>query len=148
MEGLMARSRHIFIIFILSWVYFSGTAVYSEDQPAAVNSADSEKPEDKFRWDFGIVKAGLLLQHDFILKNESAKELNIREVNTSCGCTVSRVKNKALKPQESTVIEVKFNSKGYTGKVKQFVFLTTDNLDNPVLRYTIEAEVMKQPSKF
>lgn len=139
----MVKARFIFIISVLSLAYFSGTAAYSQELPAAGNSADSEKAEDKFSWDFGIVKQGRIAQHDFIIKNESTRELNIKEVNTSCGCTVSQAKIKTLKPRESTVIEVKFNSKGYAGKVKQFVFVTTDSLDNPVLRYIIEAEIVK-----
>jgi hypothetical protein len=135
----MKKSVYIFLICILSLLNFPGATVYAQDEPAPLVSKDPTG----FSWDFGVVKQGQVLQHDFIIKNESTRELNIKEVNTSCGCTVSKVKDKTLKPQESTVIEVKFNSKGYSGKVKQYVFVRTDSLDNPVLRYIISAEIVK-----
>ncbi|MDD5432270.1 MAG: DUF1573 domain-containing protein [Candidatus Omnitrophica bacterium] len=94
-------------------------------------------------WDFGIVKAGEIAKHSFLIKNETEKILKIREVSTSCGCTVSDVKNKTLKPQETTLLEVAFNSKGYSGDVQQFIYVNTDNLDNPVIRYIIKAKVEK-----
>ncbi len=124
----MAKFSSIFLICVLVLANFSGAAAYAQDE---------------FSWDFGVVKEGQVLQHDFIIKNESTRELNIKDVNTSCGCTVSKVKNKTLKPQESTLVEVKFNSKGYSGKVKQYVYVNTDSLDNPLLRYIITAEVVK-----
>jgi hypothetical protein len=124
----MTRSGYAFLICVLALVNFPGATAYAQDE---------------LSWDFGIVKEGQVLQHDFVIKNESGRELNIKDVNTSCGCTVSKAKNKTLKPQESTVIEVKFNSKGYSGKVKQYVYVNTDSLDNPLLRYIITAEVVK-----
>lgn len=77
----------------------------------------AQQLEDPYTWDFGRVREGEILKHDFVLKNESKDTLNIKDINTSCGCTVSEVKQKVLLPGESTLIEVKFNSKGYSGPV-------------------------------
>jgi hypothetical protein len=49
-----------------------------------------------------------------------------------------------LPPKESTLLEVKFNSKGYSGPTQQYIYVHTDNLDNPVLKFTIKAEVIKK----
>jgi hypothetical protein len=98
---------------------------------------------DPFTFDFGKVKEGEVLKHEFILKNEASKILNIKDVNTSCGCTVSEVEKKSLSAGESTVIKVKFNSRGYSGPTQQYIYIHTDNLDNPVIRYIIKAEVVK-----
>jgi len=92
-------------------------------------------------WDFQEVPQGEIVTHDFILKNESQDTLNIKEVTTSCGCTVSKVKNKTLFPNEETAIEVKFDSKGYWGKVQQFVYVHTDSPGRPIVRYIIKANV-------
>lgn len=100
-------------------------------------------PADPYTWDFGQVKEGQILKHDFTLKNESAKTLKIKDVNTSCGCTASEAKKMILLPQESTTIEVRFDSKGYSGPVKQYVFVHTDDLDNPLIRFIIIAQVVK-----
>ncbi len=103
-----------------------------------------KKAEDPNIWDFGRVKEGELLTHNFKLKNESRETLNIKDVNTSCGCTVSKVKEKVLSPGQSTVIEVRFNSKGYSGHTQQYIYVHTDSLDNSIIRFIIKAEVIKQ----
>lgn len=105
--------------------------------------AVEEKAGDSYAWDFGRVKEGQVLKHNFILKNEFKTALNIKDVNTSCGCMVSKVKKKTLLPGEDTLIEVRFNTKGYSGAVKQYIYVHTDNLDNPVIRYIIKADILK-----
>jgi hypothetical protein len=102
-----------------------------------------EEALDSYAWDFGQVKEGQVLKHVFTFKNESTKTLKIKDINTSCGCTVSQAKKMVLLPQETTTIEVKFDSKGYSGPVKQYVYVHTDDLDNPVIRFIIKAQVVK-----
>jgi len=98
--------------------------------------------DDPYTWDFGQVKEGQVLKHAFTLKNESSKTLKIKDVNSSCGCTVFEAKKMVLAPQESTTIEVKFNSKGYSGMTKQYIYVHTDDLDNPLIRFIIIAQVV------
>ncbi|MCX5709530.1 MAG: DUF1573 domain-containing protein [Candidatus Omnitrophica bacterium] len=94
-------------------------------------------------WDFGKVKEGEVVKHEFVLKNESKDKLNIQGVSTSCGCTASAVKNKSLKAGDSTVIDVSFNSAKYSGAVKQFVYVNTDNVKDPLIIFEIRADVVK-----
>jgi hypothetical protein len=102
------------------------------------------KSVDPFYWDFGEVKEGEVAVHEFTVKNESSKTVDIKGVNTSCGCTVSEVKKKNLSPGESTVIEIRFNSKGYAGLVDQYAYVNTDDPANPVLKLSIRANVIKK----
>lgn len=101
------------------------------------------KAEDANTWNFGQVKKGRVLKHNFVLKNESQTTLTIKDINTSCGCTVSRVKKKIILPQDSALIEVRFNSKDYSGRTQQYIYVHTDSLDNSVVRYIIKADVAK-----
>ncbi|MFH1199018.1 MAG: DUF1573 domain-containing protein [Candidatus Omnitrophota bacterium] len=94
-------------------------------------------------WAFGQIKEGAIFNHTFVFKNDTAKILTIKDVNTSCGCTASQVKNKVLAAGEKTDIDVSFNSKGYSGPVEQFIFVNTDNIDKPVVKYAIKAIVIK-----
>jgi len=103
----------------------------------------AQEQADSFTWDFGKVKQGIVLKHVFTLKNETTKPMQIKEINTSCGCTVSQVGKKSLLPQESTEVEVRFDSKGYSGPVQQYVYVHTDNLDNPIIRFIIKAHLVK-----
>jgi hypothetical protein len=95
-------------------------------------------------WDFGQVKQGAVLKHNFVLKNESDDILTINSVNTSCGCTVSKADKNSLLPQESTAIKVTFNSRGYLGQVRQYVYVNTNSADTPIIKFTIKAQVYKE----
>jgi len=99
--------------------------------------------QDMETWDFGKIKQGKVVKHAFILKNETGKIMNIKDVTTSCGCTASKIKEKTLLPGEATTIDVQFNSEGYSGQVQQYVYVNTDNFDKAILRFSIKAEVVK-----
>lgn len=130
----------IVLLFILGIFFTFSTAGYLRGQ-------DKTPQEDSLKsvpvWDFGKIKQGQVVKHTFIFKNESIQPLNIKEVSTSCGCTVSQIKKRSLRPKEATEIQVQFNSKGYSGPVEQSTFVTTDSLDSPVLRFIIKADVEK-----
>lgn len=100
-----------------------------------------DKP-DLYLKDFGIIRAGEIVKYSFEVKNKSNKTLRIKNVTTSCGCTVSGVRNKIINPGESTFVDVKFNSKGYSGQVEQFVYVSTDGLDDSLIRFIIRAKVI------
>jgi len=134
------------VFYLVLFFLFSGAGCYATPTQE-ISSTEKEVAQDPNTWDFGQVKQGEVLSHDFVLKNETKEVLNIKETNTSCGCTVSGVKNKTLLPDEETAIEVKFNSKGYLGPVKQYIYVQTDNLDNPIIRYIIKADVVKESAR-
>jgi len=127
----------IYILFFLVTGCFAQSALAPKDK----SFVSQGKAVDEYTWDFGDVKKGVILKHDFVFKNDTGKPLNIKDLNTSCGCTVSKVEKKALLDGEFTNIEVKFNSAKYSGAVTQFIYLNTDNLDNPLVKYTIKANV-------
>jgi len=124
----------VFIIFSLT-----GCVVAQQQVSPSVSAVTA----DQHTWDFGKIKAGAVVKHDFILKNETDKALKVKDVTTSCGCTATKIKNKELAPGESTVIEAQFNSKGYSGSVQQYVYVNTDNLDNSIIKFIIKAEIAK-----
>jgi hypothetical protein len=131
------------VLLILA-LLFSFASCYAnnpgKDQGPVVSAA---KMIDPFTLDFGKVKQGEVLKHSFILKNDSKKLLIIKDVNTSCGCTASKAGKKTLAPGESTTIDISFNTKGYSGQVSQFIYVNTDSIDKPVIRFMIKAEVVK-----
>jgi len=122
--------RKVLALFLLG--FFVVQFALAADNTAAVNE-----------WDFGVVKAGTVVKHDFILKNETSGILKITGINTSCGCTASQAEKKSLTPGESTVINVAFDSKGYSGAVKQFVYVNTDNAALSVIQFIVKADVEK-----
>jgi hypothetical protein len=122
--------RKIIKLFILSLFIFQ----FAYAQDVTVNPNE---------WDFGKIKQGQIYKHDFIFKNESNTVLNITSVNTSCGCTASQADKKSLQPGESATINVSFNSRGYSGPVKQSIYVNTDNVELSVVKFAIKCEVIK-----
>jgi len=125
----------------------SSVACFAQEKGAVVSMLTKTDPsvtEGIYIWDIGKIREGDKIRYKFILKNDSDKTINISHVKTSCGCTASEIKDKNLAPQEETVLSVQFNSKGYSGNVQQYVYVHTDNPDNPILRFVVKAEVIKK----
>lgn len=133
------------VLLILLFLSFPLSGCYSQNQKEITSQATEQtKTADPYSWDFGQIKEGEILRHVFVLKNEFEKTLSIKEVNTSCGCTGSKVEKKILLPGESTEIEVQFNTRGYSGLTQQYVYVHTDSLDKPIIKFIIKAEIIKQ----
>ncbi len=126
------------VLFWSLFALFIFTGCTTAQQPK-----DTGEAFDPYTWDFGQVKEGQIVKHVFTLKNESRKPVRILDINSSCGCTVSEAEKTLLGPGESTAIEVKFDSRGYSGPVKQYVYVHTDNIDNQLVRFIIIAQVYK-----
>ena len=62
-------------------------------------------------YDFGKVKQGELVTHSFTFKNTGSKPLVVQEAHASCGCTVPEKPEQPIKPGETGIIKVVFNTK-------------------------------------
>jgi hypothetical protein len=133
----MLQIHSSFGLFILA-IFLSLTAGYAE------STANTQKCQeaDGFIWDFGKVKEGKVLKHKFALKNKTKKILNIKDIFTSCGCTISKVRHKKIPPAKSTFVEIEVNTKGYSGAIEQYAYVRTDSSDNQILQFTIKATVL------
>jgi hypothetical protein len=109
-----------------------------ERQPQPRPASQSSDPAV---WDFGKIAHDTVVKHEFTVTNASKRTLAIKGVATSCGCTASEAAKKELAPGESTPLTVSFNSKGYSNEVSQFVYVNTDDPENPVIKFTIKAFV-------
>jgi hypothetical protein len=118
-----------------------------ELQRARSDEASFEPVEDMDRfqdtWDYGGVVEGKVIEHQFEFVNESEAILTIRQVDTSCSCTTASVPEKVLAPGASTTVNVRVDTKGEAGPLKQYVYVNTDNPAEPVHVFTIKANVNK-----
>ncbi|MBU1905802.1 MAG: DUF1573 domain-containing protein [Candidatus Omnitrophica bacterium] len=118
--------------------------IVKEQGDPVVEIAEEEDADGPYFWDFGEIKKGEIVEHNFVIKNDTEETLKITKVHTSCGCTASEVEKDTLLPQESTQIKVKFDSKGYMGEIKQYTYVHTDGPEEPVIKLTIKAKVVKE----
>lgn len=94
--------------------------------------------------DFGSVTEGDVVTHIFVIKNTGKTPLEIKDIRTSCGCTVAQIGKKTINPTESTELSINFDSKNTQGRLSRTITLVTND---PVAQYkvlTIFAEVQKR----
>jgi hypothetical protein len=85
---------------------------------------------EKNSYDFGEIKEGEKVTHEFKFTNNGTIPLIISNATASCGCTVPEYPKEPIAPGESGVIKVIFNSAGKSGMQHKVVTLTTNA--NPV----------------
>lgn len=91
------------------------------------SSANAPKFEfDETIYDFGVIKQGESVKYDFKFKNVGRSPLIISDATATCGCTVPEYPTTPIKPGESGVIKVVFNSTGKEGMQDKVVTITSN----------------------
>jgi len=93
-------------------------------------------------FDFGKVLAQKTLHKDFVIRNFGTEDLEIERVSTTCGCTVVEEPPKLVKPGQSAVLKIKFETRTYAGRVERKILIqSNDPVKNP-LALKIQATVV------
>ena len=93
--------------------------------------------------DFGEIIQGESVSFAFKFKNTGKGDLVIRSANGSCGCTVPEFPKDPVKPGESGIINVTFNSEGREGLQTKTVTLIANTIPNTHV-LAIKGNVVKQ----
>jgi len=107
------------------------------------------QPKLKFNetaWDFGKVKQGEVLSHEFVFTNEGDATLVIQKVSTSCGCTAALVSADKIQPGKEGRIGIKFDTRGYGGQVKKLVYVDSNDPGEPHRMLEVAADIEIPPS--
>jgi hypothetical protein len=76
--------------------------------------------------DFGTIKHGEKVSHNFKITNTGSNPLTITNAKGSCGCTVPEYPTDPIAPGETRDIKVTFNSEGKHGEQTKNVTLTAN----------------------
>lgn len=86
----------------------------------------------------------------FRYENKGTKPVTIKNVKTSCGCTVASLKKNDVAPGEKGEITATFNIGGRTGLQHKAVMVETDDTEQPQLNLQLNVyipeEVSMQPA--
>lgn len=93
-------------------------------------------------YEFGVVKEGQVVQHDFTFTNEGSEPVILAAVNASCGCTTPDYTKEPILPGKAGVIKVSFNSHGQVGTQEKIVTISS-NAENHVTTVRIKGVVEK-----
>ena len=93
-------------------------------------------------YDFGDIKEGEIVAHNFVIFNKGTNTLKIEKVKASCGCTAANPTKTELEPEDSTSVKVEFNSKNRRGAQRKFVYIFSNDPDTPQLRLVFKANIV------
>lgn len=136
-EAVMSRK----FIRITVWAVFAAVLIASF-------AAAAKGPKIVFKtdkWDFGKIKQGKEASYEFVFKNEGDEVLQIGNVESSCGCTAVLVSNKKVRPGESGIIKVTFNSSGYAGEIVKYIYVESNDPNAGRSQLKIEAAIDVPP---
>ncbi len=79
-------------------------------------------------YDFGKVKEGESVKHDYIFTNSGKRKLIISNTSASCGCTVPSQPESPVPPGATDTISVKFDSNGKSGQQHKTVTIHANTM--------------------
>lgn len=97
--------------------------------PATVTLKPGEVPAIKFDtpiYDFGRIRAGQDVVHDFWFSNTGTGPLELLRVRPSCGCTQAGAHDKIVQPGQTGKIPIKMSTGHAAGPVNKTVMVSTN----------------------
>lgn len=82
-------------------------------------------------YNYGTIKQGESVTHEFTFVNNGKEDLIITNAQGSCGCTVPQYPKEPVKTGESGTIKVTFNSAGKMGLQDKTVTITSNAKNSP-----------------
>lgn len=116
----------LFLLFLPTAVLYAATPLIRIDNPD---------------YDFGKIYNGETAEHVFVIHNRGGSPLEIKNVRSTCGCTVTTIGKRTLGPQESTELKAVFNSKRYRGEVIKNIYVYSNDPENPIQKLSVRADV-------
>jgi hypothetical protein len=116
---------------------------------AAGAPAQGQKPRAVFKatsHDFGKVKQGDVVSHEFVFKNDGGAMLVVERVETTCGCTAALVSEKRVGPGQEGKIKTTFDTRGYSGRLSRYIYLISNDGENPRRELSLVADIEIPPS--
>lgn len=114
---------------------------FSKLSAADLANAPMVKYDDE-SFDFGDIKPGSKVEHTFNLKNAGKKDLIIRDVKSSCGCTAVSPSKNIVAAGESVPLKVSFDSAGKSGRQNKTITVITNDPKNPTTVLRIASNIL------
>jgi hypothetical protein len=95
-------------------------------------------------YDFNNVNPGSNLSCEFKFTNTGDSQLQIKDVQTTCGCTVPKLEKNEYKAGESGTIKVNFAAGSGIGPVTKQLYVLSNDAIEPRLTLTLKANVVKK----
>lgn len=115
-----------------------GTTPVTAKAPSAEEVANAPVIKfDKDSYNFGKIKQGDKVSYNFKFTNAGKSPLIITNAVASCGCTTPEWPKEPVKPGDSGVIKVTFNSTGKSGLQDKLITITSNTIPTTTLAHLI-----------
>jgi hypothetical protein len=108
---------------------------------AACSTAQAQLTWEKTQLDFHPKPGEQEVVANFKYENKGNTTVNIRNVRSSCGCTVASLKKNDVAPGEKGEVTATFKIGGRTGVQQKTVSVETDHPDQPVTNLVLQATI-------
>ena len=96
-------------------------------------------------FNFGSINEGVKVERSFKFKNTGKKAWVISNATASCGCTVPEKPEQPIKPGETGIIRVVFNSQGKEGHQEKTITVTANTFTSfPYLKLVGDVTPVKK----
>jgi len=116
---------------------------------AAAVQAQGSKPRAVFKstsHDFGKVKQGDVVTHEFAFRNEGGAPLVIEKIETTCGCAAALVSEKRIGPGKEGKVKATFDTRGYQGRLSRYLYIVSNDGESPRRELALIADIEVPPS--
>jgi Protein of unknown function (DUF1573) len=132
------------LLFIAFLVAFAGVAVAQQVPATSINKNEVQANVAVFTWDntthdFGKIKQGTPVTHEFKFTNSGKSPLVITNVQASCGCTTPDWSKEPVMPGGQGFIKATYNAAS-PGAFSKTVTVTA-NIETGFVQLTIKGEV-------
>lgn len=108
------KALKVTLLAVAGMFCFSTVAVAQQAQKLTTSSA-TQKPASAVNWketthDFGDIKKGTPVTHNFTFVNTTKAPVIISEVKPACGCTAADYTKTPVKPGDSAYIKATYNA--------------------------------------
>ena len=92
--------------------------------------------------DYGTVENDSDGKRTFSFQNTGDADLIIKNVQSSCGCTIPKKPENPIAPGEKSEIIVQYDTKNRQGPFRKTITVTTNEEENPIIALKIKGTVL------
>ncbi len=109
--------------------------------PAAAASATPRIQFADRVHDFGRMRSGEVVRHDFVYTNTGNATLVLSDVRPGCGCTTAGTWDREIAPGGTGRIPIQFNGGSFSGNISKTVTVTCNDPANPTVMLQLKANI-------
>lgn len=128
-----SKTAVLFFIFLLGPDIWYLTSVFASPQIKL----------NEIVWNFGEISEGTTQHHQFFVKNTGNETLKVN-VRSTCDCLTVIPDNFSLLPDTTGQIEITFFTEGYGGKFTKYIYLDSNDPENPWVGFVVRGRVRRE----